>query len=378
MDIKITRGRPHKGQRIVIYGPEGVGKTTLASQFPDPLWIDTESSTDAIDVARMPAPKNWKDITDEVDYVAQEKPCKTLVIDSIDWAERYCIEQVCVEKKVDGIESIGYGKGYVYCKEKFQSLLNALRKITESGIHVVLICHAQIQKFEQPDELGAYDRWTLKLSKHDTPLVKEWSSMILFCNFKTLVVNVDGKGASKGINKGNGQKRVIYTTHHAAWDAKNRYNLPDEIPMDYEAIRGVIEDNPDSDKNSVQVEPKPEREPKKESEKPTAETVHPAPETTKGKGNPSEDKIEGKTLHILQPSIPEGIPKTLQDLMKENNVDENEIQRVVASKGYFPEDMPITEYPEDFINGVLVGAWSQVFDSIIKDREELMKDIPFD
>ena len=131
MDIKITRGRPHKGQRIVIYGPEGVGKTTLASQVPDPLWIDTESSTDAIDVARMPAPKDWKDITDEVDYVAQEKPCKTLVIDSIDWAERYCIEQVCVEKKVDGIESIGYGKGYLYCKERgYEKYLESGKTVT--------------------------------------------------------------------------------------------------------------------------------------------------------------------------------------------------------------------------------------------------------
>ena len=366
MDIKITRGRPHKGQRIVIYGPEGVGKTTLASQFPDPLWIDTESSTDAIDVARMPAPKDWKDITDEVDYVAQEKPCKTLVIDSIDWAERYCIEQVCVEKKVDGIESIGYGKGYVYCKEKFQSLLNALRKITESGIHVVLICHAQIQKFEQPDELGAYDRWTLKLSKHDTPLVKEWSSMILFCNFKTLVVNVDGKGASKGINKGNGQKRVIYTTHHAAWDAKNRYNLPDEIPMDYEQIRPIIEGGQEKASKVIPEEP---TAAKKEN---PAQKQMPK-QIPKSKKETIEKEEKGE---IFTETDPDKIPAKLRQLMIRDGVSDWMLQMAVSHNNYYPDSTKITGYDPQFIEDVLIDAWDQVAAKAKELKDDI--EIPFD
>lgn len=371
--MNITRGKIHTAKKVLVYGPEGIGKSTLASRFPDPIFIDTEGSTKNLDVARFDDPSSWQMLLDEIRYVTDNPDaCKTLVLDTADWAERLCIKSVCDKYHKDGLEDFGYGKGYIYVEEAFGEMLNLLTDVTKRNINVVVTAHAQMRKFEQPEESGAYDRWELNLSKKVSPLVKEWADMVLFANYKTFVVKVDGK------NKVQGGNRVIYTSHHACWDAKNRFDLPDEIPMDYEAIRGVIEDNPDSDKNSVQVEPKPEREPKKESEKPTAETVHPAPETTKGKGNPSEDKIEGKTLHILQPSIPEGIPKTLQDLMKENNVDENEIQRVVASKGYFPEDMPITEYPEDFINGVLVGAWSQVFDSIIKDREELMKDIPFD
>lgn len=377
--MNITRGKIHTAKKVLIYGPEGIGKSTLASRFPDPVFIDTEGSTKNLDVARFDAPSSWAMLLDEIRYVIDHpEVCKTLVIDTADWAEKMAIQSVLDEHNKSGIEDFGYGNGYRYVYEHFGKLLNLLSDVIARGINVVITAHATLKKFEQPDELGAYDRYTMKLI--DSPKtsiaasVKEWADMVLFANYKTIIVT-DSKTKK---TKAQGGARVMYTTHHTCWDAKNRYGLPDEIPMDYEAIRGVIEDNPDSDKNSVQVEPKPEREPKKESEKPTAETVHPAPETTKGKGNPSEDKIEGKTLHILQPSIPEGIPKTLQDLMKENNVDENEIQRVVASKGYFPEDMPITEYPEDFINGVLVGAWPQVFDSIIKDREELMKDIPFD
>lgn len=376
--IKVSKGRIPKAKKVVLYGPEGIGKSTFASQFPDPVFIDTEGSTTSMDVARI-EPLSWTELLSDVREIINgnvDVPCKTIVIDTADWAEKMCADHVCAQNRWDSISSPGYGTGYRVTWEEFGKFLNLLSEATDKGFNVVITAHAAMRKFEQPDEAGSYDRWELKLQNSPKSnicaIVKEWADMVLFANYKTFVVKIDGK------NKVQGGNRVIYTSHHACWDAKNRFDLPDEIPMDYEAIRGVIEDNPDSDKNSVQVEPKPEREPKKESEKPTAETVHPAPETTKEKGNPSEDKIEGKTLHILQPSIPEGIPKTLQNLMKENNVDENEIQRVVASKGYFPEDMPITEYPEDFINGVLVGAWSQVFDSIIKDREELMKDIPFD
>ena len=88
---------------------------------------------------------------------------------------------------------------------------------------MVLTAHAQIKKFEQPDELGAYDRWELKLEKKTAPLTKEWADMVLFANYKTMVVNVDNQGAAKGKNKAQGGQRVMFTTHHPAWDAKNRY-----------------------------------------------------------------------------------------------------------------------------------------------------------
>ena len=100
-----------------------------------------------------------------------------------------------------------------------------------------------MRKFEQPDEMGAYDRWELKLSKQCSPLIKEWADMVLFCNYKTFVVNVDNKGVQKGTNKAQGGKRVMYTSHHPCWDAKNRDNLPDELSMEYEAIKEVIEHN---------------------------------------------------------------------------------------------------------------------------------------
>ena len=185
MDITITKGKIKCAKKVVIYGPEGIGKSTLASRFPDPVFIDTEGSTNAMDIARLPKPTSWTMLLQEIDYIKQNPDvCRTLVIDTTDWAEQMCIESICSKHQKDGIESFGYGTGYVYVREEFGRFLNKLSEVVEKGVNVVLTAHAQMRKFEQPDEMGAYDRWELKLGKktgsQTSPLVKEWCDMLLF------------------------------------------------------------------------------------------------------------------------------------------------------------------------------------------------------
>lgn len=230
--IPITKGKIESAKKVVVDGAEGIGKTTLASKFPDPVFIDTEGSTKELDVARYPVPGSWNDILTYVEDCAAEAPCKTLVIDTADWAEQLCIKAVCQRAGVGGIEDFGYGKGYVYVAEEFSKLLRACDKCIEAGINVVFTAHAQMRKFEQPDEMGAYDRWEMKLSKKVAPLLKEWADMVLFCNYKTDVIT-DQNTKSK---KATGGRRVMYTTHHPCWDAKNRYSLPDQMEMSFDGI----------------------------------------------------------------------------------------------------------------------------------------------
>ena len=173
MGLNIHTGKILKPQKVVIYGPEGIGKSTLASHFPDPLFIDTEGSTNDLDIKRLTPPTSWAML---MSYVAQVKEdptvCRTLVIDTADWAEKLCSQEICDKNKVDSIEGFSYGKGYVYLEEEFGRLLNRLSDLIDKGINVVLTAHAMMRKFEQPDESGAYDRWELKLQKKISPLVK--------------------------------------------------------------------------------------------------------------------------------------------------------------------------------------------------------------
>ncbi len=342
--MNITKGKIASAKKIVIYGPEGIGKSTFAAKFPDPLFIDTEGSTKELDVARFDKPTSWEMLKQQVEHVKAERPCKTLIIDTVDWAEAMCIEAVCTAHGKKSIEDFGYGNGYVYEKEEFGRFLNKLNEVIEAGVNVVLTAHAIIRKFEQPDEMGGYDRWELKLGKKTTnlisPLVKEWADMVLFANYKTLSVAADKDGKK---HKAQGGKRVIYTSHHPCWDAKNRYGLSEEIPMDYEQIRGIIERTAAP---APQTAPTPPTEPQTVPVPQTALTNSPAPDNT------------------------DGLPKALVDLMAANHVAECEIRAAVAMKNYFPKDMPIKDYPMEFIEGVLIGAWEQVMEIVKKIRAE--------
>ena len=237
MSIPLTKGKVETAKKVVIYGPEGIGKSTLAAQFPDAVFIDTEGSTKELDVSRYPNPKDWNDIITYVNDYMEAMPGKTLVIDTADWAEQLCVIHTCSRCNVKSIEDVGYGKGYVYLSEDFTELLRKCDELIAQGVNVVFTAHAQMRKFEQPDEMGAYDRWEMKLTKKDAPLLKEWADMVLFCNYKTDVIT-DQTTKSK---KATGGKRVMYASHHPCWDAKNRYGLPDQMPMEFSQIKHLFE-----------------------------------------------------------------------------------------------------------------------------------------
>lgn len=346
--MNITSGKIAKAQKIVIYGPEGIGKSTFASQFPKPLFIDTEGSTKNMDVERFDKPTSWTMLKSQIDYVKSTPSiCKTLIIDTIDWAEQLCIDNICSTHGKKGIEDFGYGNGYVYEKEEFGRFLNLLEDVVDIGINIVLTAHAQLKKFEQPDELGAYDRWELKLGKKTgsqiSPLVKEWADMVLFANYKSFAVQTDKDGKKF---KGQGGKRTMYATHHTCWDAKNRHGLADEMDFNYAQIAHCITSSAVSEVITT----------KKEIKVAIDNVVdNIAPQPT----------IQAKTL-------PDYIPKALQDLMLANDVSEEDIRLVVSQKGYYPQDTPISNYDESFVNGVLIGAWKKVLSMIMN-----MKDLPF-
>lgn len=123
MDFEITGRSNKRSTKVVFYGPEGIGKTTFASKFPDPLFIDTEGSTKKLNVKRLPKPTSWQMLIAEVQSVIQKRNCKTLIIDTADWAERLCTEAICAKHGKSGVEEFGYGTGYTYIAEEWEDFL---------------------------------------------------------------------------------------------------------------------------------------------------------------------------------------------------------------------------------------------------------------
>lgn len=328
MKLNITKGVQPKPLKVCLYGVEGIGKTTFASQFPDPLFVDLDKGSTWLDVARVHA-GSWKELIEIVKTVYTEKPCKTLVIDTADAAERLCIKHICGEQGKKGIEDFGYGAGYTYLAEEFSFLLVQLETVILSGINVVLLAHATMKRVSKPDDMGEYDHWELKLNTKTTnkvaPLVKEWADLLLFANYKTILITDGNK------KKATGGERVMYTTHTPFADAKNRFGLPDELPFRFDSISYLLE-------NKLKPKAKTKTKAKEKSDS--------APET------------EEINLPL----------EALKKLMERDGVTEAEIRKAVCEQEYFPETTPIDEYPAEFIDNNLIENWEALKSYIADNR----------
>jgi len=368
--MNITRGPVKSAIKMLIYGPEGVGKTTFAANVPGCVFIDTEGSTRHMDVARFDAPVELGDVLNQLNYVlGHAGEIGAVAIDTVDWLEKLIFNAVCVEKKIVNIEDIGYGKGYVYAKQKMQQILEVLQAIVDRGVHVVLVCHSMIRKFELPDEMGSYDRYMLKLNeKNIAPIVKEWVDMMLFVNYRTdIVTDADGK-TKKG--KG-GQKRIMYANHSACWDAKNRFGLPDEMPFDFAKIAHLFGECPPVEAQVIE-EPKPEpAKPVEVKKDPPAEVVTAA---ALPKKKAKKDDRPTARPSFMQSDDPEkdALLEQLWKLMARDGIYEpTVINAVVAEKGYYDAATPIRDYDRDFIEGCLIEAWETVCGLALTKQNDL-------
>lgn len=330
--MNITTGRIPKAQKVVLYGVEGIGKSTFASQFPDPLFIDTEDSTLHMDVKRFDKPTSWIMLMQQVEFVKTNRPCATLVIDTMDWAEEICKVHLMSMNNWTAIDSEGYGKKFVALATEMGKLLNKLSEVVDVGINVVVTAHAMLRKKEEPDEMGAYDRYELKLEKKTAPMVKEWADMVLFANYKTTIIT-DSKTDSK---KATGGQRMMYTTHRPAWDAKNRLELPDELPFSYESIAQAFLAATNGVNSAPQVQPT---------------------------GQPFPDVSLPETQQNFAPErtpeeVPVTIPKSVTDLMALNQVTVDEIKQVIYVGGFMPADTPLENIPAD-LWGYLESNWDK-------------------
>ena len=238
----ITKGREAQPPRIMIYGSEGVGKSTFAALAPNPVFVQTEDGLSEIDCSKFPLAKSFDDVVLQLQAVRDEQhDYGTVVIDSLDWLERLVWDRVCADYGVKSIEKAdgGYGKGYVHALTYWRQIVSILNDIrSKRGMAVILIAHAAVERFEDPEH-AAYDRYTPRIHKKACSLICEWVDAVLFASRRLRVDSTTGKAAPVGADGG---ERIIRTNGSPACIAKNRFGLPTELPLSWaafvEALKG--------------------------------------------------------------------------------------------------------------------------------------------
>lgn len=236
--------------RYVLHAREGFGKTSLAAHSPKPIFIQTRGETglDTLissgqlpDTPHFPEIQSWEDFLAAIKLLTEEEHgYKTLVIDTINGAERLCYEYICQRDFGGDWGDRGfssYMKGYEVSLAEWRMFLNSLDELRRAKkMTIFLLIHTKIKTFKNPE--GAdYDRWSPDMHEKAWGLTQKWSDAILFGNFETVVVS-DKKDSSKKGKAASTSARILYTTQRPAFDAKNRMGLPDEIEMGSSATEG--------------------------------------------------------------------------------------------------------------------------------------------
>ncbi len=239
--------------RIIIYGNHGLGKSTFGSMAPNPVFIQTENGLAGLpDAKRFPKASSFADVIDQLGQLYNDShDFKTVVIDSLDHLEPLVwsklIEEVPTGEKgatIRDIEDYGYGKGYIKALDIWREYLNALDMLRdERGMMVIQTAHSQVKRYENPMS-DPYDRFQIKVQERASALLQESADVVLFASYSSTVLKTkekSGKERARAIGAGD---RVLYTEERPAFQAKNRFSLPAEIPFDLDgAYWGVLVDN---------------------------------------------------------------------------------------------------------------------------------------
>ena len=232
--------------RVLIYGTPGIGKTTLASEFPSPVFLQLEDGTPGDVVingwSKTDLANGFVDVMDALQALYDsEHDFGTIVIDSVTEMQRLIFAETCLRGDDKGtaknnIEDFGYGKGYVYAQRiasEFLDGLNALRR--DRGMAVVLLAHSTVERFDDPETVS-YDRYEIDLhGKLVGMFERDMDAILLLKKPVTVKTEEQGFNQKRARADGGGNTVWIHTAGRPAFVAKNRYGMPDKIQF----VRGA-------------------------------------------------------------------------------------------------------------------------------------------
>jgi hypothetical protein len=232
----VSRGLLDEPLILLIYGPEGVGKTSFCAGAPRPIFVSAADGTGELDVERFPKAESYQEILDTIEELrTTEHGYRSIVVDELGKLEPLVWAHVCARDHKADIEAYGFGKGYGAALGEWRIFADKLSRLRmEKRMNVLLTAHSEVKTFKNPDaDVGDYDRYQLKLNSSAGGMLKEWSNVLLFAEFETVAKKATNAAADKrqvGVSTG---ARVIHTQRTAAYDAKNRLGLPEELPLSW-------------------------------------------------------------------------------------------------------------------------------------------------
>ena len=217
--------------RIVIHGPHGIGKTTFGASAPNSVLLPIEKGLAGIRVKKFPRARSYGAVMQALDTLLNtDHAYGALIVDTLDWLEPLVWSHTAFMGGKTDIEDFGYGKGYKKADEYWIEFLEKLTQLQElKGMVIILIAHTAIKKFDAPDT-DAYDRYVMKLHDRASALVAEWADVIGFAHMETITVT-KGEGMAKSTKGQTSGQRVLSVEERPAFQAKNRYGMPPEIPF---------------------------------------------------------------------------------------------------------------------------------------------------
>lgn len=229
--LQVIKGRVIKPRRIVFHGVAGIGKGTWAAGAPSPIFIQTEDGNDSIGVDRTPVRVTLSEVQQDLRAILlEDHDYRTLVIDTLDNVDVLIQTAIAVSAGADTIGDIDFGRGYLSALKEFRKILFMLDKIRDvRGMTIILICHTKVTKFDDPST-DAYDRYGLQMHAKTADEVMGWADEVLFANYKTYT-RTSGSGFKKRNVAAGAGDRVIFTREMPSYYAKNRLDLPPELPM---------------------------------------------------------------------------------------------------------------------------------------------------
>lgn len=232
--LNLSRGKKQRPEMIIVFGPDGVGKSTFAANAPGPTFVDIDDGSFGLNVARIEKQhlRVYEDVVKYVNLLIDHEETQTIVIDSLDRLEDLVWDHVvreAADKKVKSIEDFGYGKGYVMAAKTWSEFIAVLKR-ARTKKNVIMIAHDQIKTFKDPTKISDYDRHEIKLHKSAASLLREEVDAVLFAKEEVMVRTEKGQSKGKGIGDG---VRLLYTERRPAHEGKNRFGLPYEIPLDW-------------------------------------------------------------------------------------------------------------------------------------------------